>query len=381
MNLLENELYQTYSDHKPLPEDLIVINDCLTIKKMKTLINLIDYIPEPQKLKRKADLTLAVAKILSNRKLFEDFRNRLLPEEKTLLTEAVYNWGMNLYEDFPRLGLMDADQFNPYGNSLELPLGFLIDYQYSGGIFLEERLRSLLMRFLPAPLINVEMLSAPPEEYLYRFTAEEGLELFRNLNPLLSLLQDDGYFEREVDKAILKKTKQKIAQLSYFSPFIEKDEVPSERVDSDKEALKISESRETLMLKFLSTAFLPGEGLLPSAPTLPVEPLPFLKEQVARFLSQPYLETDMKYFIPHVSLNYKKDYMARNRVRRGNNLKELTVFLGDWPLDKFLSFPDFLRKLRGNGMPPPIKFEQDMYVGYSSGYDFYNSRERNYCYS
>ncbi|MBN2626028.1 MAG: DEAD/DEAH box helicase [Spirochaetales bacterium] len=114
-------------------------------------------------------------------------------------------------------------------------------------------------------------------------------------------------------------------QLHSFAPFVsESDAWPVSTTAKERD--RLAGLRLDFILKFLSTALLGKSREIPDPPELPAEPLSFLREKSAVFLSAPSLETDMKYFLPHMSISSKKDFMRRHGKERGKSLNELLPF-------------------------------------------------------
>ncbi len=193
-------------------------------------------------------------------------------------------------------------------------------------------------------------------------------------------MQDGGYFGLEAAKTVLKGLKNKIAKLHNFAPYVsESDAWPVSTTAKERD--RLAGLRLDFILKFLSTALLGKSREIPDPPELPAEPLSFLREKTAFFLSAPSLETDMKYFLPHMSISSKKDFMRRHGKERGKSLKELLPYLQEWPTGDYLFFEDFLRDLRITGMPGPVHPDSNLYCKktYSDRDYYYGYDNRSYC--
>ncbi len=111
--------------------------------------------PEEEiKLTAKKDLVLTAVKMLTHPDLFASFFEALSPPKQALLKEAVFDWGQNAVDLFPRLGLeLPESKYSLYDFG-KYPLDFLLDIGYDGGIRISWQLQTILHTALPLPKEN-----------------------------------------------------------------------------------------------------------------------------------------------------------------------------------------------------------------------------------
>ncbi|MDD5789049.1 MAG: hypothetical protein PUE30_00770 [Spirochaetia bacterium] len=252
-----------------------------------------DFTPSMLKVK-KNELAQYAAIVLYNKNLLESWYKNLSDDDKNFLYEITrlgYIGTAYAQKKFNFTLKKNGYSYSWYNaidyESSEYPISYFCNYsEYI--ITIKPFIKQILLETIDE--LNVKNPFITDDEFTqspFFFSEENGLEFFRNLPSILKTLRSVDFFERPVNKPILKKQRDTIISFTDITPLALAGKLITDYQYDKKYAEEIQNLRIDIFLKFLSCSYMDPNDYydLPEFNDYEVEPKIFFKNLLGKFFT------------------------------------------------------------------------------------------------
>ena len=348
--------------------------------KKDTLYNFLmsspDFTPSMLKL-NKEELARHAALVLCNKKLLESWYKNLSDDDKNFLYEitkfgfigtdyAQKKFHFKLKKSSYSFSWYDTTDYE----CTEYPLSYFCNYsEYI--ITIKTQIWHILLESIDELKVKNQFITDDEFKKSRFFLSEEsGFEFFSNLPSILETLRSVDFFERPVNKPILKKHRDTIISFTDIKPFVMAGELITDYQYDKKNAEAMQNLRIDVFLKFLSCSYtnLDDYSECPKFNDYEVEPKIFFKNLLDKFFSNYNIFFELSYIFPHAKLRNKNQYVYSMGKIKKERKYEFLDFFKNWKYDSAVSFEALIQ----SGFPCFLYASSDMYV------EFELSKENKY---
>ena len=336
-------------------EDLVELTaGCHTVDELKKILGTLDFFVPDIKISRKADLSPLVARLYSEKELFEALMEGLGDTARELIRTCAWD-GMQSGRDVSRIFGIPA--FAPGAGAsynadysrgdLELPAPFYLKQSYGETVYIRHELQELFCSLMAPPVMgDINREEHPGEDF---FNYEEGEDFYKSLNSLINQLRDLGFFKRSYTDKVQKTILKKIAATQEISSFA------FDALGDDPYR------RLRMILQFISFHLTGEEESLPRPPEESLDSLGFLKDGVAGFFRSGRTEFDLQVLLPHIRTKSKASYIERSRAFRRHHNPHFEVLFSKWPFEGWVDPEACLKTFYRMSTARPLMPDRDMY--------------------
>ena len=325
-----------------------------------------DFTPSMLKLK-KNELAQYAAIVLNNKSLLESWYKNLSDDDKNFLYEITrlgYIGTAYAQKKFNFTLKKSAYSYSWYNaidyESSEYPISYFCNYsEYI--ITIKPAIRQILL--ISIDELNVKNQFITDDEFTqspFFLSEENGLEFFRNLPSILETLRSVDFFERPVNKPILKKQRDTIISFTDITPLALAAELITNYQYDKKYAEEIQNLRIDIFLKFLSCSYMDPNDYydLPEFNDYEVEPKVFFKNLLDKFFRDYNIFFESSFLFPHVKFRNKNQHVYNMGKIKREKKYEILRFFKDWKYDTAVSFEELLQ----SDIPFFLYASTDMYI-------------------
>ena len=344
------------------------------------LMSFPDLTPSMLKVK-KDELAMFAAIVMSNKHLVELWYENLSADDKNFLKEIVkygfigtedaqkkYNFKLKKksYSWYEEIDYMCA----------EYPLSYFFDYsKYI--VTIKAQIRHLLLHYIEELKTKKTVITDDEfKQSRYFLSEENGLVFLQNLPEILETLRSDDFFNRTVDKPIIKKYRDEILAFADVTPLALADELINDYQYDKKDAEAIQNLRIDVFLKFLSCSYMKYidyGSLIPDFNDYDVEPKVLIKNLLDKYFNNYHTYFEFSYLFPHVKIRNKNQENYSLGYAKSQEQNEILNFFKKWKYDSAVSFEE----LAQNYFPCFLYTTCNMYTSFLLSHkdNYYNSFE------
>ena len=325
-----------------------------------------DFTPSMLKLK-KNELAQYAAIVLYNKNLLESWYKNLSDDDKNFLYEITrlgYIGTAYAQKKFNFTLKKSTYSYSWYNiidyESPEYPIFYFCNYsEYI--ITIKPLIKQILLETIDE--LNVKNPFITDDEFTqspFFFSEETGLEFFRNLPSILETLRSVDFFERPVNKPILKKQRDTIISFTDITPLALAAELITNYQYDKKYAEEIQNLRIDIFLKFLSCSYMNPNNYsdLPEFKDYEVEPKIFFKNLLEKFFNDYNIFFEISFLFPYIKFRNKNQHVYSMGKNKREKKYEILAFFKNWKYDTAVSFEALIQ----SSIPYFLYASTDMYM-------------------
>ena len=292
---------------------------------------------------KKADMIVAFAKGLLDRKKLAHYMASYSENEFNFLCDLIFPWGRDVYDsmqansiDLANYASKDSYWSSSFDNA-KLPFASIIVYdtRYAGtAVSIQPVILEYMRYMLSAFSERYKLLESEESKNFKEGYAQNG-DLFAKSPVILAALMNAGLAKRSAGDKVLKSMKKALHTNAVSLPFATAERLKDSGYDV-KSQERLLEAADELYIAFFAAAFAKEQGGQPSFASAPKVPLELYRTAVDSFLSSGNTDFDLAFLVPGIKPDNfygSQEWLSGQRVRRMEAFRKLLTAWAKGNLD------------------------------------------------